>query len=360
MIEPAPAGSDTTSADAERTLRVAIAGIGRSGLGHAAALAMMPGVELVAATDPGAPARRRLGAFGFRARIHPSHGHLLANDRPDALFVCAPQHRRAAIARAAIEAGVPVYVDRPIAHTLADAEAVVALAAARGVPLAVGHTLGLQPVFAAARTALAAGALGRVQRARASIYVSRVFNSHQSRRHAPGRVAGGVLAHVAGDLLFVLGRMFGPVAEARATWSRLYGELEDELHGMMRLADGAEVGLDTSWSVPGHPRAAAVIEVEGGNGRLLVSDDALELELQAAAGGYPAGVSVRRDADLPQSARFDVEGEALYLGAAGFLAWVAGGPPPSHTGEAALATHRVMEALYASARAGGVPRSVPA
>ena len=282
---------------------------------------------------------------------------LLDRHGPDAVVVCVPQHERAAVARAAIEAGVPVLVERPMARTLDEARELVELARARGVPLAVGHPLAHDPVFARVGEIVRAGALGGVQEARSAMFVSRVFAPRPRRgpgRLDPARVAGGVLAHLASDLLFVLVRMLGLPVEVHAESNLIYGEVEDELHAMMTLPDGAEVGFDCSWSVPGYNRASTVIELAGREGRLLASDEALEVELARAAAGLPAGYTRQHDSDFPSPARFDFGGETLWVHDAAFLDWVAGGAAPPNQAEAALEAHRVMDALYRSAAAGGV------
>src|SRR5439155_1438283 len=91
------------------------------------------------------------------------------------------------------------------------------------------------------------------------------------------------------DLLFVLLWLLGPPVLVRATSRRFYGPFEDEIHTMMALPGGAEVGLDCSWSVPGYPRQSSVIEAEGANGKMLISDDALEVELASGHGPLPSG-----------------------------------------------------------------------
>jgi predicted dehydrogenase len=105
--------------------------------------------------------------------------------------------------------------------------------------------------------------------------------------------------------------------------------------------------------VPGYPLSAVVIELDGENGKLLISNDAFELDLTEARDGWPAGHTRLGHAELPQPARFDVNGEGYYLEDAAFLAWATGGPPPPTTVEAALSVQRAMDALYRSAAAGG-------
>lgn len=207
---------------------------------------------------------------------------------------------------------------------------------------------------------LARGVLGSTRLVRSSMYLSRVFGSAQQRVLSDGRTPGGVVTQYSADLLFLLVWYLGAPVRVRAQWSRLYGELEDELHGMLTLANGTEVGFDSSWSVPGYPRPATVIELEGDNGKLLASDDALELELVAAAGGHPTGHSRIGHAALPHRARFDLDGEALYLQDAAFLSWVTGGGVPPNDTERSLTVVRIVEALYASAREGGREIAIPA
>jgi predicted dehydrogenase len=338
------------------TQRVAVMGLDRAGVAHAVMLTHVPGCELVAVADPRRTARAALRGMGFAAPAHPDLETLLARHALDAVVVCAAQHERAAAVRVALEAGVPVLVERPMARTLAEAEELVALARQRGVSLAVGHPLAYEPVFARVHELVRAGALGAVEQARSAMFVSRVFAPRPRRgpgRLDPARVAGGVLAHLASDLLFVLVRTLGMPVRVKAERNVIYGEVEDELHAMMKLPDGGEVGFDCSWSVPGYVRASTVLELEGQEGRMLASDEALEIELKRAAAGLPAGYSRVHDADFPAPARFDFGGETLWVHDAAFLDWLAGGEAPPNEAGAALAAHRVMDALYRSALADG-------
>ena len=121
----------------------------------------------------------------------------------------------------------------------------------------------------------------------------------------------------------------------------------------LTLPTGGEVGLDASWSVPGYPAASTVLEFEGENGKLLASDDAIELDILEERGEFRAGHTRLGLADLAQHARFDLDGEVTYRVDAAFLAWVAGGEPPIHRADRAVRAVRVMDALYTSSHGGG-------
>ena len=135
--------------------------------------------------------------------------------------------------------------------------------------------------------------------------------------------------------------------------------MEDELSGLMQTADGAEISFESSWSVPDYPISATVIEAEGDRGSLRITNDALELDLRAAGAGYPAGKSVRRTADLPARATFELNGEFYDLEDSDFLAWVTGGPPPRIEASLGADVQRTMTALYDSAAHGGDWVEVP-
>lgn len=341
-----------------RPVRVAVVGLGRAGLSHATLLATIPDVEVVAFADRRREARARMRGLGYRGRAYGSVKKMLSSAKPDAVFVCGPQGERAAAARAALEAGAAVLIEHPFGVTLEEAESVAAAAASTGKPFAAGCALAFQPVFRRAKEALAAGVLGGIRQARSSMFVSRVFDASHPVFAEPGQVAGGVLAQVASELLFLLVWYLGAPVEATAIAQRMYGGIEDEVRAMMKLADGVEVGLDCSWSVPGYPEPATVIELEGENGKLLISDDGIEAELAEPRAGFGTGHTRLRSAELPQPAAFDWGGESLYLMDASFLAWATGGSEPPNHGPFALRVHRVMDAIYQSARAGGEPQAV--
>jgi predicted dehydrogenase len=356
---PAPTTWLTETPRPLRPVRVAIVGLGKMGVVHAAVLSMIPDCEVVGFADFHAPLGRTLRGMGHRAPFFRGAEPMIRKTAPDVVFVCTQPDSHYPIARLALEAGCAVFVEKPLTHALADAEALAALAAERQRPVACGFTLAYVPIFAAAQHAIATGVLGSLRQARSSMYLSQTFGPRRGWMYDAARSGGGVVANVSSHLLFLLQWCLGTPVEVRATWNKFYSPVEDELHAMMRLESGADVGFDSSWSTPGYPYSAVVIEIEGENGRLLVSNDALEVELTAARGAYGAGRTRVREADLPQPARFFVNGEGYYLEDAAFLHWVTGGPAPPIAVESGLAVQRVIHALYASAREDGRAVAVP-
>jgi predicted dehydrogenase len=132
-------------------LRVAVVGVGALGKHHARILSSLPGVSLSAVVDINR-ARAEEIAASHRARALFEVGQL--DGQVDAVTIAAPTQVHAEIALPFLEAGIPVLVEKPIARTVSEADAMVAAAVRGGAALAVGHTERFNPAVAAARKVL--------------------------------------------------------------------------------------------------------------------------------------------------------------------------------------------------------------
>ncbi|MFE2266740.1 Gfo/Idh/MocA family protein [Streptomyces griseosporeus] len=111
-------------------------------------LGMLPGVELHLQTrTPATLTRVADGLHLPQAQRHADLDALLAQDL-DAAFVHAPTAVHPDIVGRLLDAGVPTYVDKPLAYELADSERLVTLAEERNVSLAVGFNRRFAPGYA--------------------------------------------------------------------------------------------------------------------------------------------------------------------------------------------------------------------
>jgi myo-inositol 2-dehydrogenase / D-chiro-inositol 1-dehydrogenase len=119
------------------SLRLGLVGAGWIARDHVAALTKFEGVELAAVCDLQRTRAEHLAPPGTRA--YERWEDLLERERLDALWVCTPPlaHREPAVA--ALEQGVHVFLEKPIARAREDAEAIVATAERSGLVCAVGY-----------------------------------------------------------------------------------------------------------------------------------------------------------------------------------------------------------------------------
>lgn len=112
-------------------IRAGVVGAGVFGGFHAKKYAELDGVEFVGVYDVD---QDRAAALG---RAFPDLASLLAE--VDVVTIATPAVYHAEAALAALKAGKPVYLEKPIAVTLEEADKILAEASARGLPVAVGH-----------------------------------------------------------------------------------------------------------------------------------------------------------------------------------------------------------------------------
>jgi len=133
------------------SVRIAVIGVGYLGRHHARILAALPGVELVAVVDLN-QARAAEVAAGSDTRALIDYRDILAD--VDAVTLAVPTELHREIALPFLAAGVHVLVEKPMARSLAEADAMIAGAGQTGAILAVGQTERFNPAVEAARPLL--------------------------------------------------------------------------------------------------------------------------------------------------------------------------------------------------------------
>ena len=125
--------------------RVLVVGLGTMGTSHARAYQAIDGFELVGLCTRNAAGRRDLDRDFAGVPRYDDLGEALAALKPDAVAIAAYTEHHAPMALKALEAGAHVFCEKPLADTLAAAEAIVAAAKAAGKALLVGYILRVHP-----------------------------------------------------------------------------------------------------------------------------------------------------------------------------------------------------------------------
>jgi predicted dehydrogenase len=215
---------------------MAVIGVGHLGQHHARILAGLPDVELVGVADANPDQARAVAAkLGTAAYEH--FEPLI--DRVDAVSVVTPTIHHHAVAAAFLKAGVPALVEKPVCRTLAEADDLIALAGAAGVPLQVGHIERFNPAFE--------------ELARRPIRPKFV----EAERHGPftGRSIdiGAVLDLMIHDLDLLLALVGGPVTRVSAVGAAVFGGYEDMVNARLEFENGC-VAHVTASRITRHPK----------------------------------------------------------------------------------------------------------
>jgi predicted dehydrogenase len=155
-VAPAPVSSHTP-------VRVAVIGFGaRAEIAENVAKARA-GARIVAIVDPDADGRRRAQRAYPDATLHTSLDGLIAAGDIDAAIVTTPDHTHEDIAVQLLQAGIAVYLEKPLAITLEGADRVLTTAADTGTALYVGHNFRHSAVARTMREIIERGEIGEVK-----------------------------------------------------------------------------------------------------------------------------------------------------------------------------------------------------
>jgi len=128
-------------------MRAAVIGVGHLGKHHARILASLPGVSLAGVVDIN---RERAAQIASQYNTQ-AFDTVEEIGKLDLAVIAVPTISHAAIALPLIESGVHTLVEKPVAQTVIEADALIAAARRKGVVLAVGHSERFNPAVAAAR-----------------------------------------------------------------------------------------------------------------------------------------------------------------------------------------------------------------
>jgi myo-inositol 2-dehydrogenase / D-chiro-inositol 1-dehydrogenase len=119
-------------------VRIGMVGAGAVAARHVRTLLAMDGVELAGVADPALERAKELaGEAG--AAAYPNHMELLAAERLDAVYICVPPFAHGAPELAVIDAGLPMFVEKPVAIDQATAATIAAALAGRALVTCTGY-----------------------------------------------------------------------------------------------------------------------------------------------------------------------------------------------------------------------------
>ncbi len=234
----------TQQRDPSQPIGLGIAGLGMAGAVMVHAAAAHSGYVLRAAADPH-PKPREAFARDHNARAYADVAELAADPVVDVVYVATPHQFHRAHAILAMEQGKHVILEKPMALTLADCDAIIAAAERHKVHLIVGHTHAFDPAVRAMRGIIARGELGRLGMINSFNYTNYLYRPRRPEELDTSK-GGGILFNQVPhqiDTARVLGG--GLVRSVRAHTNVLDPARPTEAGCMalLQFADGASASL---------------------------------------------------------------------------------------------------------------------
>ena len=235
-------------------LKTAVIGVGNMGSSHVRVLAQMDTVRLAALADVHEDAIQR-ATRTYRLAAYIDYREMLDKEKPDFVSIALPTEHHAEAAIEAIQRGIHVLVEKPLALNKFEGQRMIDEADKHGVKLMVGHIERFNPAIIEIRQRLAEEQLGKV------------FQIH-CRRLSPFppriRDVGVVLDLATHEIDAMLHLVGGEVERVYAEIERkAHDQCEDILSGLVRFRNGVIGVLDVNWLTPTKVRQLAVLGERG-------------------------------------------------------------------------------------------------
>jgi predicted dehydrogenase len=315
---------------------VGVVGLGYWGPNLARNFAGLPDAELTWICDARPELRERFGAAFPQARTTGELDDLLNDPGLDAVVLATPVPSHAALSIQVLEAGKHCFVEKPLAQSVADAQAAVDAAERADRTLMVGHLLQYHPGIVRLKSLVDTGELGDVR----YIYGNRLnlgkLRADENALWSLGAHDVSVLLHLAGE---------EPYELAARGESYMNPGVEDVVFAFMRFPSGLSAHLHLSWLDPHKERRFTVV----GSSRMATFDDmAIEGKLTVYDKGFDEKVDtygeyITRSGDIWSPVLPNAE--PLRLECQHFVDSLRSGVRPLSDGESGLRVVRVLEGL---------------
>ncbi|NOX60700.1 MAG: Gfo/Idh/MocA family oxidoreductase [Chloroflexi bacterium] len=226
-------------------IRVGVVGLGRFGRLHAETLQSLPQAELVALCDTRPDILAEV-AFSLAAPYHTtSYEAMLAEAELDAVHIVTPDALHAIMVEAALERGLHVFVEKPLALTFREAAKLAALARKKGLQLQVGFILRYELRHAHLKEQILAGRFGRLATLRLKRHASRTWF------YQYGHTVHPMLESTIHDIDLALWYVAAPCTRVYAVDRSFldYGGPDTSI-AILEFENGSVALIDASWLVP--------------------------------------------------------------------------------------------------------------
>lgn len=282
--------------------------------------------------------KRQAFAARYGCRASPSYEAILDDSRIEAIINTTPNNVHLETTRAAASAGKHVFLDKPIANTIAEGRAIAEACRDAGVVLALGYQRRRESHFRWVRRQIDEGAFGRMVNAECNISRDRLGKIDLSSwRYSAEGMPGGVMLQIGIHYADVLEYLIGPVKAVSGRFAQLVlpGDNPDVASLVMEHESGALSTLNASYASASEyylmnvygKEASAYYDLHGG------------LRFLKRGSSAPESVACAKN-------------DAFVEELEEFAAAARGGPAPEMDGERSTASLAVIRAGIVSAREG--------
>jgi myo-inositol 2-dehydrogenase / D-chiro-inositol 1-dehydrogenase len=239
-----------------KTVKLGIIGLGYIGKIHYGHCLKIPEVQVMAVADVSEKALNNMRKAGVK-KTFTSYEELLKDPEIDSVVIGLPTHLHLRCAVLAAENGKNIFLEKPIARNVQEAQEIVSAAEKNSVKLMMGYPLRFDKDLCAVKEQMDKGLLGDVVNAHAvSISTGPFF--HRAEGHSPVPVpdwwwnqeltGGGVLIDLGSHVINLLRWYFGEITDIKSYLGHRFNmDFEDSALCLAKFTSGTVATIDVGW-----------------------------------------------------------------------------------------------------------------
>ena len=228
------------------------------------------GVSIVSVCDQKIEVAKEIARRWGISKVYDDSSKMLQSEKLDFVDICTPPATHYKLSIEAMEAGLHVLVEKPMATDLSEADEMVSASKKHGVKLCVAHNFLFTPVIQAASSLVASGAIGKLLAIEGHdlLATSKVLKGE---RHWSYDLPGGVFGEHSPHLMYMGSAFLGKIKSVRAV-ARKYGEFPGMKADELKVLVEAEKGLGVFTNSFNSSKFSFTLDIYGTDGRLHIDN----------------------------------------------------------------------------------------
>jgi predicted dehydrogenase len=292
-------------------LKAGFIGMGRMGITHYSILNTHPSVRVMAVADTSKTMQNIIGKY-LNVATFSDYRQMIQETQLDFVVVSTPTDSHADVIEFALEHGLHVFTEKPLAMTPAESAKVLTLAEEKQRMNQVGYVNRFNEVFMEVKKLLDTGVIGDLKSFASEMYGATVLKGSNATWRSKRKLGGGCMyefaSHCLDLVVYLLGepdRVVGSVLE-----SIYSSNVEDIVTSTMIYNSGVSGTITVNWSDESYRKPANIVTFFGTKGKIIADKHAFKIYLKEGQpqNGFHDGWNTRYITDFAKSVRVYVRG----------------------------------------------------
>lgn len=292
-------------------LNAGFIGMGRMGITHYSILNTHPSVNAMAIADTSRTMRNILEKY-LSVDTYSDYRQMIEGAPLDFVVVSTPTDSHAEVIKFALEHGIHVFTEKPLAMTPAESGEVLALAENKQLVNQVGYVNRFNEVFMEVKQLLESGVIGELKSFSSEMYGATVLKGSNATWRSRRKSGGGCMYEFASHCLDLVVYLLGqPDRVAGSVSKSIYSSnVEDMVTSTLIYDSGLSGTVTVNWSDESFRKPANIVSFFGTRGKIIADKHAYKIFLKEdpPQNGFHEGWNTRYITDFARSVRVYVRG----------------------------------------------------